>query len=72
MLLTDYMTRGMHSEHSRLEFLTRKSALSGTSKPATRIVYTLYSIHCVSKKYTTLCLLTTLSNVDRFSKFFHS
>jgi len=28
------------------------------------------SVHCLSKKYAT-CLIITLSNVDRFSKFFH-
>ena len=28
-------------------------------------------IHCVSKKEATWCLIITLANVDRFSKFFH-
>jgi len=30
----------------------------------------LYTVHCVSKKYTPWCLIITLANVDRFSKLF--
>ena len=32
-------------------------------------ILSLY-LYCVSKKYPTWCLLVTLTNVDRFSKFF--
>jgi len=28
-------------------------------------------VHCLPKKEATWCLIITLANVDRFSKFFH-
>jgi len=31
----------------------------------------MYDVQCVSKKYTLWCLIITLANLDRFSKFFH-